>query len=273
METSEVCKRLYPHASGEGLRWYRPPAMSTNGPHLLLVDDDARLRSLLTQYLGEAGFRVSALADARELDRVLSRDPPRLIVLDWMMPHEDGLAICQRLRARGDTTPIVMLTAKGEDDERIAGLDAGADDYLPKPFNPRELTARIHALLRRAALAAPGAPLPESIPIAFGDCRLDLATRSLRRAGIDVELTTAEFAMLRVLVTHPHQAMSRDRLSLLARGKEHGVFDRAVDVQIARLRRLVEPEPARPRYIQTVWGHGYVFVPDAEPSAPTGPAD
>jgi two-component system, OmpR family, phosphate regulon response regulator OmpR len=231
--------------------------------HILVIDDDQRLRELLQQFLTQSGFRVTALADARELARRLERDPPRLIVLDWMMPHEPGIEVCQRLRASGDRTPIIMLTAKAEDDERIEGLDAGADDYLPKPFNPRELVSRIHAVLRRVADASPGAPMPNDSLVEFGDCEIDLAVRSLKRNGAEQELTTSEFAMLKVFVTHPHEPLSRERLSMLARGKEHDVFDRAVDVQVSRLRKLVEPDPTRPRYIQTVWGRGYVFVPES----------
>ncbi|MBS0312633.1 MAG: two-component system response regulator OmpR [Burkholderiales bacterium] len=234
----------------------------SNAAHILIVDDDQRLRDLLQRYLAEQGFRVTGLADARELSRRLDRDPPHLIVLDWMMPHEDGIAVCRRLRASGDHTPVIMLTAKGEEDERIDGLEAGADDYLPKPFNPRELVARIQAVLRRAAVAAPGAPEPSDGPVRFSDCAVDFTTRTVTRAGVVQELTTSEFAMLKVFLTHPHEALSRERLSLLARGKEHEVFDRAVDVQVSRLRKLVEPDPAKPRYIQTVWGRGYVFVPD-----------
>jgi two-component system, OmpR family, phosphate regulon response regulator OmpR len=230
--------------------------------HILIIDDDQRLRDLLQQFLQQNGFRVSMLSDTRELSRRLERDPPHLIVLDWMMPHESGIDACKRLRDGGDRTPIVMLTAKGEDDERIDGLDAGADDYLPKPFNPRELVARIHAILRRVADAAPGAPLPTDATISFGDCEVNLAVRTLTKNGVEQELTTSEFAMLKVFVTHPHEPLSRERLSMLARGKEHEVFDRAVDVQVSRLRKLVEADPARPRYIQTVWGRGYVFVPD-----------
>jgi two-component system, OmpR family, phosphate regulon response regulator OmpR len=230
--------------------------------HILVIDDDQRLRELLQQFLTQNGFRVSALPDARELARRLERDPPHLIVLDWMMPHEPGIAVCQKLRANGDRTPIIMLTAKGEDDERIEGLDAGADDYLPKPFNPRELVSRINAVLRRLADVSPGAPLPNDAAISFGDCTVDLSIRTLARAGVAQELTTSEFAMLKVFVTHPNEPLSRERLSMLARGKEHDVFDRAIDVQVSRLRKLVEPDPTRPRYIQTVWGRGYVFVPD-----------
>lgn len=177
--------------------------------HILIVDDDQRLRDLLQRFLTEQGFRVTSLPDARELARRLERDPPHLIVLDWMMPHEDGIAVCKRLRGGGDRTPIIMLTAKGEEDERIDGLDAGADDYLPKPFSPRELVARMHAVLRRVAEAAPGAPLSTDQPVSFGDCEVNFATRTLTRAGEVQDLTTSEFAMLKVFVTHPHESLSR----------------------------------------------------------------
>jgi two-component system, OmpR family, phosphate regulon response regulator OmpR len=230
--------------------------------HILVIDDDQRLRDLLQQFLQQNSFRVSTLADPRELSRRLERDPPHLIVLDWMMPHESGIDACKRLRVGGDRTPIIMLTAKDEEDERIDGLDAGADDYLPKPFNPRELVSRINAVLRRASEATPGAPLPTDSIVIFGDCEVNLGVRTLNKSGLEQELTTSEFAMLKVFVTHPHEPLSRERLSMLARGKEHDVFDRAVDVQVSRLRKLVEPDPAKPRYIQTVWGRGYVFVPD-----------
>lgn len=230
--------------------------------HILVIDDDQRLRDLLQEFLQQSGFRVSTLPDPRELVRRLERDPPHLIVLDWMMPHESGIDACKRLRASGDRTPIIMLTAKGEEDERIDGLDAGADDYLPKPFNPRELVSRINAVLRRASEVAPGAPLPIDSVVAFGDCEVNLGVRTLTRSGIEQELTTSEFAMLKVFVTHPHEPLSRERLSMLARGKEHDVFDRAVDVQVSRLRKLVELDATKPRYIQTVWGRGYVFIPD-----------
>ena len=238
--------------------------MTSTAPtqHVLVLDDDQRLRELLQRFLTEQGFRVSTLPDARELSKRLERDPPHLMVLDWMMPHEDGLAVCKRLRSAGDRTPIIMLTAKGEDEECIDGLDAGADDYLAKPFNPRELVARIQAVLRRAADVSPGAPIPTDQPIKFGDCEVNFATRVLTRSGVAQDLTTSEFAMLRVFVTHPHEPLTRERLSMLARGKGHEVFDRAIDVQVSRLRKLVEPDAGKPRYIQTVWGRGYVFVPD-----------
>ena len=241
-------------------------AMKQGNPKVLVVDDDARLRELLARYLGEQGFQVQTLPDARDLDKRLQRDPPHLLVLDLMLPGEDGLAVCRRLRGAGESVPIIMLTAKGEDVDRIVGLEMGADDYLPKPFNPRELVARIHAVLRRHT-DAPGAPAAEG-KIAFGPYVLDLATRTLMRGENQIPLTTGEFSLLKVLATHPRQPLAREKLMLLARGRDHDVFDRAIDVQISRLRKLVEPDPSTPRYIQTVWGFGYVFVPD-EAAAPS----
>jgi two-component system phosphate regulon response regulator OmpR len=180
-----------------------------------------------------------------------------------MMPGEDGLSICRRLRAAKDTTPIIMLTAKVEDVDRIVGLEVGADDYLPKPFNPRELLARIHAVLRRRPpQEAPGAPSKEPQTVVFGPYEFDLSLRRLSKNGEQISLTTGEFSMLKALVRHPRQPLSRDKLAQLARGREFEPFDRSLDVQISRLRKMLEPDPSQPRYIQTVWGVGYVFVPD-----------
>jgi two-component system phosphate regulon response regulator OmpR len=189
-------------------------------------------------------------------------------VLDLMMPGEDGLSICRRLRGAKNDTAIIMLTAKGDEVDRIVGLEIGADDYLPKPFNPRELVARINAVLRRrAALPPPGAPSVSEEVVTFGPARLNLATRELHHGEEVTQLTTGEFAVLKVLVDHPRQPMSRDKLMELARGREYEVFDRAIDVQISRLRKLVEDDAGKPRYIQTVWGFGYVFVPDGSKHA------
>jgi DNA-binding response OmpR family regulator len=231
---------------------------------ILVVDDDARLRDLLSRYLTEQGFAVNTLPDASLLDRRLQRDPPHLLVLDLMLPGEDGLAICRRLRSNGETVPIIMLTARSEDVDRIVGLEMGADDYLPKPFNPRELVARINAVLRRyGELRAPGAPTDEGT-IAFGAFVLDLGLRTLRRGEETIPLTTGEFGLLKVLAMHPRQPLAREKLMMLARGRDHEVYDRAIDVQISRLRKLIETDPGAPRHIQTVWGFGYVFVPDGE---------
>jgi two-component system phosphate regulon response regulator OmpR len=230
---------------------------------ILVVDDDLRLRDLLKRYLGEQGFAVDTVHDAAAMDRQRERVRYDLVVLDLMLPGEDGLAVCRRLRSAQDSVAVIMLTAKGDDVDRIVGLEMGADDYLAKPFNPRELVARIHAVLRRQAPAAtPGAPSAEPRTVSFGAFALDLSTRTLLRDGAVVPLTTGEFALLKVLSLHPREPMSRDKLMELARGRELESTDRSIDVQVSRLRKLLGEDPQGPRFIQTVWGFGYVFVPD-----------
>jgi len=237
--------------------------MAETKAKILVVDDDARLRDLLNRYLDEQGFTVRAVHDAIEMNRQLAREHYDLMILDLMLPGEDGLSICRRLRGGGEKMPIIMLTAKGDEVERIIGLEIGADDYLPKPFNPRELVARIQAVLRRQPPPAPpGAPSTDQQVVEFGPFRLDLAARSLTRDGAEVSLTTGEFALLKVLTQHPRNPLSRDKLMELARGREFGAFDRSIDVQVSRLRKLIETDPSKPAYIQTVWGFGYVFIPD-----------
>ncbi len=231
---------------------------------ILVVDDDVRLRDLLIRYLGEQGFAVKGAENGGVMDKTLSREAFDLIVLDLMMPGEDGLSICRRLRAAEPQQAIIMLTAKGDEIDRIVGLEMGADDYLPKPFNPRELLARIQAVLRRRGGNAPGAPATEEKVVSFANIEVDLAARTLKRDDEHLPLTTGEFAVLKVMLQHPRQPLSRDRLMTLARGREQGPFDRAIDVQVSRLRKLIEPDPANPRYIQTVWGFGYVFIPDGK---------
>src|SRR5207253_3531780 len=190
-------------------------AMKQVSPKILVIDDDPRLRDLLVRYLTEQGFQVQALADTRDLDKKLQRDPPHLLVLDLMLPGEDGLAVCRRLRASGETVPVIMLTAKGEDVDRIVGLETGADDYLPKPFNPRELVARIHAVLRRQTeRLAPGAPTPSG-KIAFGPFMLDPAARTLGDETRTIHLTTGEFSLISVFAQHPRQPLAREKLMFL----------------------------------------------------------
>jgi two-component system phosphate regulon response regulator OmpR len=234
---------------------------------ILVVDDDLRLRDLLKRYLSEQGFAVDTVPDAGAMDRQQQRVRYDLMVLDLMLPGEDGLAICRRLRSGGSRIPIIMLTAKGDDVDRIVGLEMGADDYLAKPFNPRELVARIHAVLRRQVpLETPGAPSTEPKVVEFGPFALHLASRALTKGSDNVPLTTGEFALLKVLAMHPREPMSRDKLMELARGREHESYDRSIDVQISRLRKLLGEDPQQPRFIQTVWGFGYVFVPDGLPA-------
>ena len=233
---------------------------------ILVVDDDLRLRDLLRRYLAEQGFNVVTAENAQAMNKLWLRERYDLLVLDLMLPGEDGLSICRRLRGAGDKTPIIMLTAKGEDVDRIVGLEMGADDYLPKPFNPRELVARISAVLRRVGPdEIPGAPSETPQLFEFGEFVLDLGTRTLKKNGETVPLTTGEFSVLKVFARHARQPLSREKLMELARGREYEVFDRSLDVQISRLRKLIEPDHSNPLYIQTVWGLGYVFIPEGQP--------
>ena len=236
--------------------------MNTSVRKLVVVDDDAKLRDLLNRYLTEQQFEVTLAADSASLNRLMQRESFDLIILDQMLPGEDGLSIIRRLRAANDRTPIIMLTAKGDDVDRIIGLEMGADDYMQKPFNPRELVARVHAVQRRQIPNdTPGGAMHDIGAVSFGPFVFDLGTRTLSRDGVRLNLTTGEFSVLKVLVRHPRIPLSREKLMLLARGREYGAFDRSLDVQISRLRKLIEPDPQNPRFIQTVWGVGYVFVP------------
>ncbi|MCX7628335.1 MAG: two-component system response regulator OmpR [Methylophilaceae bacterium] len=229
--------------------------------HVLVVDDDRRLRDLLTRYLGAQGFIVQSAEDGEAMDRLLAQARFDAIVLDLMLPGEDGLAICRRLRASGGHVPILMLTARGDEVDRIIGLEMGADDYLPKPFNPRELLARLNAILRRRVRDATTSSRPEEGSIVFGEYCLEPGMRRLIRQGEIVPLTSGEYSLLYALATHPNQPMSRQALLDLARGREMEAYDRSIDVQVSRLRKIIETDPSNPRFIQTVWGYGYVFVP------------
>jgi two-component system phosphate regulon response regulator OmpR len=239
-------------------------------PHRVwVVDDDPEVRSLLATYLSDQGYTVRTLADGAQLkarlDGQLGGERPDLLVLDLMLPGEDGLTLLRRLRDGGDSLPVLMLTARADGVDRIIGLEQGADDYLAKPFLPRELTARIEAILRRRAPVPGGSPQPEGERVRFGDCTVDLATRELHGTAGPLPITSGEFALLAAFVRHPHRPLSRERLIELARGPASETESRSMDVQISRLRKLIEPDPARPRYVQTVWGYGYVFVPDGQP--------
>ncbi|MEN9775214.1 MAG: DNA-binding response regulator [Pseudomonadota bacterium] len=239
--------------------------MNGSNRKLLIVDDDPKLRELLRRYLGENQFEVALAPDGPSMQRLLQREQYDMIILDLMLPGDDGLTLLRRLREHHDRTPVLMLTAKGDEIDRIIGLEVGADDYLAKPFNPRELLARIHAVLRRSPAApAPGAPGSPGEDLSFGPFLLKLGTRQLLRDGQAVPLTSSEFSVLKVLAQHARTPLSRDKLMTLARGREYGAFDRSLDVQVSRLRRIIEEDPAQPRYLQTVWGVGYVFIPDEQ---------
>jgi two-component system phosphate regulon response regulator OmpR len=229
---------------------------------ILVLDDDSRLRDLLRRYLGEQGFSVQVADTALRLRDLLARERFDLIVLDVMMPQEDGLSVLKRLRTSGDTTPVLMLTAQAEVADRIAGLELGADDYLAKPFSPPELVARIQAILRRAPTPdAPGAPTCDEASVVFGDFTLDLARRTLHKNGEVCTMTAGEYGVLKILAQNPQKTLSRDRLMELARGRELSAFDRSLDVQISRIRKLLgQDEAGSPQYVQTVRGVGYVFL-------------
>lgn len=231
-------------------------------PHLLVVDDDAELRELGEAYLSRQGFRVTTVADGAAMDAVLASDAPDLVVLDLMLPGEDGLSIARRLKAQGDL-PIVILSAQGDDVDRIVGLEIGADDYLAKPFNPRELLARIRAVLRRGARGEPEAA-SEPGRRRFGPFVLDLDALRLTRDGEEVMLTAGELDLLAIFVEHPNRVLDRDRILDLLTGAERSPFDRSIDVRVTRLRSKIEPDASHPSYIRTVWGKGYLFCPDPD---------
>ena len=231
-----------------------------NAPHVLVVDDDREIRDLLARFLRTHGYRIETVADGREMFAALGIGRFDLVVLDLMLPGEDGLSLCRRVRADSDL-PIIMLTAVGEDTDRIVGLEVGADDYLPKPFNPRELLARIRAVLRRAPELPrqPGGG-SRSRRFEFQGWRLEVASRSLHAPdGATVELTAGEYGLLLALLEHPGRVLNRDRILDLTRGREAGPFDRSVDIQVSRLRRKIEEDPKRPTLIKTVRSGGYVF--------------
>jgi len=230
--------------------------------HILVVDDHAEIRDLVAGHLKKEGFRVSAAADGRQMRRALKESRIDLLVLDLMLPGEDGLSLCRDLRASSDL-PILMLTAKGEEFDRVLGLEMGADDYLAKPFSTRELVARIKAILRRAHALPPERRATDQKWQRFDRWTLDLATRTLKsRTGVVTPLSTAEFDLLAAFVERPHVVLTRDQLLDLTRGRGEEFIDRSIDTRISRLRRKIEIDPRNPEIIQTVWGGGYVFAAD-----------
>jgi two-component system OmpR family response regulator len=232
-------------------------------PHILIVDDDRELRQLLTAFLGRHGFRVDAAADGRAMAKLLEAGRFDLIVLDLMLPGEDGLALCRRLRATS-RLPIIMLTALAEETDRIVGLEMGADDYVVKPFSPRELLARIKAVLRRTGEVL-DRPEGEGNTLVFDGWRLDLARREVHSPdGVLMPLTGGEFDLLAAFAQHPQRVLSRDQLLDLTKGRLAGVYDRSIDVQLSRLRRKIEADPNDPALIKTVRGGGYLFAARVE---------
>ncbi len=238
--------------------------------HILIVDDDSEIRSLLTDYLGRAGYAASAVGDGRGMWQWLARHRADLIVLDLMLPGSDGLTLCRDLRARSEV-PVLMLTARGEETDRIVGLEMGADDYLVKPFNPRELLARIKTILRRARALPPNLRPEPTRCLRFEGWCLDSATRQLLSpAGVTTPLSGGDYRLLRAFLEHPNRVLNRDQLMDLVHGHEAEPFDRAIDVQVSRLRSRLGDEGREPKLIKTVRGEGYVFAAAVEGSAQCG---
>ncbi|MFB2864418.1 response regulator [Aeromonas sp. MdU4] len=236
--------------------------MNQGNTHILVVDDHSEIRDLLKRFLEQHGLRVSCARDGKEMKRLLEEREFDLLVLDLMMPGEDGLTLCRELRAKS-SLPIIMLTAMGEETDRIIGLEMGADDYLAKPFNPRELLARIKAVMRRTQADTQSAAETLTRDLRFDRWQLDINRRELiGEDGVGLSLSTAEFDLLRVFLERPQRVLSRDQLLDLARGREAVAFDRAIDTLVSRLRRKLERDPKNPELIKTIWGGGYMFSAD-----------
>jgi two-component system, OmpR family, response regulator len=241
-----------------------------NNDHVLIVDDDRGIRELLATYLEKQGMRVTPVANGRQMRAALEHGAPDLIVLDLMLPGEDGLELCRELRAgKFRTVPVLMLTARNEEADRILGLEMGADDYLPKPFAVRELYARIRSVLRRTRMLPPGMQVSESAQmLVFGDWKLDTTARHLLDAeGTMVALSGAEYRLLRVFLDHPQRVLTRDQLLNLTQGRQADAFDRSIDLLVSRLRQRLRDEAREPRYIKTLRSEGYVFSAAVEPLA------
>ena len=233
-----------------------------DGPHILIVDDHREMRDLVSRALAKEGFRISTAPDGKAMRKLLAVSNIDLILLDLMLPGEDGLSLCRSLRAESDI-PIIMLTAKGDEVDRVIGLEMGADDYLPKPFGGRELVARIRAVLRRNRVRDPAANQDKPKRYCFERWTFDADKRELLGAdGVAVPLSTGEFDLLLALVEHPQRTLSRDQLLDLARHRAANTFDRSMDTQVSRLRKKIEHDPGDPKLIKTVWGGGYIFTPD-----------
>ena len=231
---------------------------------ILIVDDDSEIRSLLCDYLAQNGYRAAAAGDGAEMREALAQSRFDLVILDLMLPGEDGLALCRQLRARSNI-PVIMLTARGEETERIVGLEMGADDYLPKPFNPRELLARIKSVLRRARSLPEHARAAEARLIRFADWSLDPVARHLIAAdGVVVALSGAEFRLLTIFLDHPNRILNRDQIMGFMHGREADAFDRSIDLQVSRLRNRLRDDPKEPAIIKTVRGEGYVLCAHVE---------
>ncbi len=236
----------------------------TTPEHILIVDDDAEIRSLLGVYLHKNGYRTTAVAEGKGMSEALDKGGVDLIVLDLMLPGDDGLVLCRNLRVRSDI-PVIMLTARGEDMDRILGLEMGADDYLPKPFNPRELLARIKSILRRAKALPGHMETGDAARLRFAGWELDIVSRQLiSPEGVVVPLSGSEFRLLRIFLHHPSRVLSRDQLMDLLQGREADPFERSIDVQVSRLRHRLADDAKEPSIIKTVRGEGYILAAQVE---------
>lgn len=238
----------------------REANLSTPIPRILIVDDDTELRELVTDYLNSSGFQAEGVGDGEALRTALNMRGVDLVILDLMMPGEDGLSLLRWLREHHGP-PVIVVSARGDEVDRVVGLELGADDYLAKPFGPRELLARVRAVLRRSGV--PDASANNQV-LAFGPFRLHLNNHTLTRDAAEIPLTFGEFNLLRVLMEHANQVLSRDHLMSLLKGYERSPFDRSIDVRVTRLRRKIEARPEAPIYLRTVWGEGYLFTPRGE---------
>lgn len=234
--------------------------MKSQTDTVLLIDDDSRLRALVEEHLTEFGLKVVALPDGRTMNETLRTHEIDIVVLDLGLPFEDGLSLCRRIRA-DNNVPILILTARGDEIDRVLGLEMGADDYLAKPFSPRELVARIRAILRRSRIGAVQ-PSKAVEAVDFGPFRFDFQHQKLLRNGQIIGITSGEAKLLGILVQHAGQPLSRQQIMVLSRGRSYGPYDRTIDVQISKLRKTIENDPGSPRFIQTIWGEGYVFYAD-----------
>ena len=226
---------------------------------ILIIDDDIKLIELLSEYLGGNQFEVSYVQDGLNAVEEIKTQTPDLIILDYMMPGKDGLEVLRDIRAHCDL-PVIMLTAKGDDTDRIVGLELGADDYLPKPFNPRELLARIKAVLRRHVTPSLDNHKKKDLVIRLGDLILNKAAYTIKVNNTSIDLSTTEFKILEVLMKNPNRVLSRDQIMDMAQGKDFMAFDRSIDIHISKLRSKIETDPSLPKRIKTIWGTGYMFV-------------
>ncbi|MCF7972143.1 MAG: response regulator [Methylococcaceae bacterium] len=230
--------------------------------HILIVDDDPDLRSLMVDYLRNNGYEISAASDGNEMRVVLAEQTIDLLILDLMLPGEDGLSLLRWIREQNGP-PIIIVSARGDETDRIVGLEMGADDYLAKPFSPRELLARVGAVLRRSRGNEP-TPQPDASTLGFGPFRLHLDNHTLTNGTEEVPLTAGEYNLLRVFLEYPNKVLSRDHLISLLKGYERSPYDRSIDIRVTRLRRKIEPQAEKPTYLRTIWGEGYLFATGAK---------